>query len=241
MVRSCQCSSEVAISISKSDHRVDTGLTREVENGKGSLGTRGNLLCGCRNDDRIRACRATNGARHSGIGVPTHHKRTVTLRPPRALARAGFELRYGKRGRGRGGGVRAVFVSPMRACRVWLASVARAVKSLSRPLTRFADDGCLKMTKNAAERAIRPIALGGKNYFCWFRRRRAACGDHLHPHRDRQLNDADGVLSSSPSREAFENDSWPSDRSFISRVRFHALESHAGGRRARKQTSAGVA
>ena len=101
MVRSCQCASEVAISVSKSGHRVDAGLTREVENGKGSLGTRGNLLCGCRDDDRIRACRATNEARHAGIGVPAHHKRTVTLRPPhehnrgRALARAGFELRLG--------------------------------------------------------------------------------------------------------------------------------------------------
>jgi hypothetical protein len=32
MVRSCQCSSEVAILASKSGHRVDPGLTREVEN-----------------------------------------------------------------------------------------------------------------------------------------------------------------------------------------------------------------
>jgi hypothetical protein len=97
MVRSCQCSSKVAISVSKSGPRVDAGLTREVENGKGSLGTRGNLLSGCRNDDRIRGCRPTNAARHAGIGVPTHHKRTVTLRPPhehrggRALPRVGFE------------------------------------------------------------------------------------------------------------------------------------------------------
>jgi hypothetical protein len=82
MVRSCQCSSKVAISVSKSGPRVDAGLTREVENGKGSLGTRGNILSGCRNDDRIRGCRPTNAARHAGIGVPTHHKRTVTLRPP---------------------------------------------------------------------------------------------------------------------------------------------------------------
>jgi hypothetical protein len=97
MVRSCQCSSKVALSAPKSGPRVDAGLTREVENGKGSLGTRGNLLCGCPNDDRIRGCRATNAARHAGIGVPTHHKRTVTLRPPhehrggRALPRVGFE------------------------------------------------------------------------------------------------------------------------------------------------------
>ena len=31
-------------------------------------------------------------------------------------------------------------------------------------LTRFADDGRLEMSNNAAERAIRPIALGRKNY-----------------------------------------------------------------------------
>jgi transposase len=31
-------------------------------------------------------------------------------------------------------------------------------------LTRFAEDGCLEMSNNAAERAIRPIALGRKNY-----------------------------------------------------------------------------
>ena len=96
MVRSCQWSPKVAISASKSGPWADTGLTREVENGKGSLGTRGDLLCGYPNDDRIRGCRATNAARHAGIGVPPHHKRTVTLRPPhedrggRALARAGF-------------------------------------------------------------------------------------------------------------------------------------------------------
>jgi len=58
------------------------GFTREVENGKRSLGTRGNLLSGCRSDAGIRARRATNAARHAGIGVPTHHKRTVRLRPP---------------------------------------------------------------------------------------------------------------------------------------------------------------
>src|SRR3984893_8866880 len=100
MVRSCQSSSEVAISASKSGHRVDAGLTREVENGKRSLGTRRNLLCGCRSDAGIRACRATISAR-AGIGEPSRER--VTLRPPqwhehrggRALARAGFELRFG--------------------------------------------------------------------------------------------------------------------------------------------------
>ena len=81
-VRSCQGSAKVAISAARPGPRVDAGLTREVENGKGSLGTRGNILSGCRNDDRIRGCRPTNAARHAGIGVPTHHKRTVTLRPP---------------------------------------------------------------------------------------------------------------------------------------------------------------
>jgi len=29
----------------------------------------------------------------------------------------------------------------------------------------FADDGCLKMSNNAAERASRPIALGRTNFF----------------------------------------------------------------------------
>ena len=32
-------------------------------------------------------------------------------------------------------------------------------------LTHFADDGCLKMSNNAAERASRPIALGRTNFF----------------------------------------------------------------------------
>jgi Transposase IS66 family len=38
-------------------------------------------------------------------------------------------------------------------------------KRLSLRLTRFADNGGLKMSNNAAERAMRPIALGGNNYF----------------------------------------------------------------------------
>jgi Transposase IS66 family len=38
-------------------------------------------------------------------------------------------------------------------------------KRLSPLLTRFADDGCLKTTNYAAERASRPIALGRKNFF----------------------------------------------------------------------------
>jgi hypothetical protein len=32
-------------------------------------------------------------------------------------------------------------------------------------LARFSDDGCLKVSINAAERAVRLIALGGKNIF----------------------------------------------------------------------------
>jgi hypothetical protein len=35
-------------------------------------------------------------------------------------------------------------------------------------VTRFADDGCLKVSNNAAERAILLIALGVKNIFLPF-------------------------------------------------------------------------
>ena len=66
----------------------------------------------------------------------------------------------------------AVFVSPMRACLVWLvaqqesrAKKTAVKKRLSPLLTRFAGDDGVKMRNNSAERAIRPIALGGKNYF----------------------------------------------------------------------------
>ncbi|MGH6848023.1 MAG: IS66 family transposase [Methylocella sp.] len=61
----------------------------------------------------------------------------------------------------------------MRACRVRLRSVAREESRAERTaeeksavvrLTHFVDDGCLKMRNNAAERAIRPIALGGTNF-----------------------------------------------------------------------------
>ena len=35
------------------------------------------------------------------------------------------------------------------------------------PLTRYADDGTLEIDNNAAERALRVVALGRKNYlFC---------------------------------------------------------------------------
>ncbi len=96
MVRSCQCSANVAISASKSGHRVDAGLTREVENGKGRLDTHRRHCSVYRRAFRNGDDRATNEVRHGGIGVPTHHKRAVTLCPPhehrggRALARAGF-------------------------------------------------------------------------------------------------------------------------------------------------------
>jgi hypothetical protein len=68
----------------------------------------------------------------------------------------------------------AVLVSPVRACRVWLGAVSARrkpgqevrgeKKRLSPLLTRFVGDGGLNMSNNAAGRAIRPIALGGKNY-----------------------------------------------------------------------------
>ncbi|MGH6812585.1 MAG: IS66 family transposase [Methylocella sp.] len=62
----------------------------------------------------------------------------------------------------------------MRAWGGWFGSVDREEsraektalkKRLSPLLTRFAGDGCLKMSNDAAERAIRSIALGGMNYF----------------------------------------------------------------------------
>ncbi len=45
-----------------------------------------------------------------------------------------------------------------------LAGAIRYVTSRWTALTRFVDDGRLEMTNNAAERAIRPLALGRKNY-----------------------------------------------------------------------------
>ena len=45
-----------------------------------------------------------------------------------------------------------------------LAQAIRYATSRWDALTRFADDGRLEMSNNAAERAIRPIALGRKNY-----------------------------------------------------------------------------
>jgi transposase len=45
-----------------------------------------------------------------------------------------------------------------------LAGAIRYVTSRWKALTRFVDDGRLEMSNNAAERAIRPLALGRKNY-----------------------------------------------------------------------------
>ena len=45
-----------------------------------------------------------------------------------------------------------------------LAGAIRYATSRWTALTRFVDDGRLEMTNNAAERSIRPIALGRKNY-----------------------------------------------------------------------------
>jgi hypothetical protein len=44
------------------------------------------------------------------------------------------------------------------------AGAIRYATSRWAALTRFVDDGRLEMTNNAAERAIRPLALGRKNY-----------------------------------------------------------------------------
>ena len=48
---------------------------------------------------------------------------------------------------------------------LWREKKAAVKKRQSPLLTRFADDGCLKMSNNAAERASRPIALGRTNFF----------------------------------------------------------------------------
>jgi hypothetical protein len=53
-------------------------------------------------------------------------------------------------------------------------------KQLSSLLARLAGDGCLKMSNNAAERAVRLITLGRKNAPV------PAPEDHLHAHRIRQ-------------------------------------------------------
>ncbi|MGF1563482.1 MAG: transposase, partial [Geminicoccaceae bacterium] len=45
-----------------------------------------------------------------------------------------------------------------------LAGAIRYATSRWQALTRFAHDGRLEISNNAAERAIRPLALGRKNY-----------------------------------------------------------------------------
>lgn len=65
---------------------------------------------------------------------------------------------------------------------LWREKESRAKKTavkkrLSPLLTHSADDdGGLKMSNNAAERAMRPIALGGKSYFLLVSTPRTACG-----------------------------------------------------------------
>ena len=45
-----------------------------------------------------------------------------------------------------------------------LAGAMRCARSRWQALTRYLDDGRLEISNNAAERAIRPLALGRKNY-----------------------------------------------------------------------------
>ena len=69
-----------------------------------------------------------------------------------------------------------------------LAGAIRYATSRWDALTRFVDDGRLEMTNNAAERAIRPLALGRKNYLFAGSDdggRRAAILYPVHAHRDR--------------------------------------------------------
>ncbi len=52
-------------------------------------------------------------------------------------------------------------------------------------MTRFLDDGRICMSNNAAERALRGIAVGRRNWtFCGSDSRRGAGGSHLHADRD---------------------------------------------------------
>ena len=72
----------------------------------------------------------------------------------------------------------------LQALRQWLQSSLTTVSSKGEPatairyaltrwvaLTRYADDGLIEIDNNAAERSIRPIALGRKNWLCVSRRR----------------------------------------------------------------------
>jgi hypothetical protein len=57
-----------------------------------------------------------------------------------------------------------------------------------RALQRYCDDGLLEIDNNSAERALRAVALGRKNYFfCWVRLRWRTCSRHVQPDRLRQV------------------------------------------------------
>jgi hypothetical protein len=68
--------------------------------------------------------------------------------------------------------------------------VAKAMDYMLRrwpAFTRFLDDGRICLSNNAAERALRGIALGRKSWlFRRFRPRRATRRGHLQPDRHRQ-------------------------------------------------------
>ena len=68
------------------------------------------------------------------------------------------------------------------------AKAIRYATSRWTALTRYVDDGRLEMTNNAAERAVRPLALGQKELSVRrFRRRRAKRRDHVYADRNRAL------------------------------------------------------
>jgi hypothetical protein len=107
-------------------------------------------------------------------------------------------------------------------------------KRLSRRLTRFAGDGCLKieMSNDSAGRAPLGQTRSAARVFSLVpapEDGRAAIISTLIE--TANLNDVAGVLSSSRSREAFENGHSRRIALYISRVRSLALEWHAGGRR----------
>ena len=66
-----------------------------------------------------------------------------------------------------------------------LAGAIRYAVSRWTALTRYIDDGRLEMSNNAAERAIRPLALGRKNYLFAGSDEGGAAPPHVHAHRDR--------------------------------------------------------
>ena len=50
--------------------------------------------------------------------------------------------------------------------RGWLAEAIRYALSRWTALCRFLENGCIDLDNNPVERAIRPVALGRKNYLC---------------------------------------------------------------------------